>query len=89
MPWSRDFTFLFSQQAITVAPGGAEVSKMTSPQTAQTVMTAGGIPLAKPVVNPSTPQSSTPAAASATPATRVTVVSQVGASVQFHPDGHR
>lgn len=78
--------FLFFQQAIAVAPGGAEVSKMTSPQSAQTVMTAGGMPLAKPAVNPAAPQSSTPAAAPAPAASRVTVVSQVGASVQFHPD---
>lgn len=76
--------FLFFQQAIAVAPAGADGSKMTSPQSAQTVMTAGGMPLAKPAVNPAAPQSSTPAAAPA--ASRVTVVSQVGASAQFHPD---
>ncbi|XP_029697450.1 transcription initiation factor TFIID subunit 4-like isoform X1 [Takifugu rubripes] len=63
-------------QAIAVAPGGAEVSKMTSAPTAQTVMAAGGMPLAKPAVNPSAPQSSTPAAAPAPAASRVTVVSQ-------------
>ncbi|TWW76105.1 TFIID subunit 4 RNA polymerase II TBP-associated factor subunit C [Takifugu flavidus] len=73
-------------QAIAVAPGGAEVSKMTSAPTAQTVMAAGGMPLAKPAVNPSAPQSSTPAAAPAPAASRVTVVSQVGARVQPHPD---
>lgn len=65
-----------------MAPAGAEVSKMASPQT---VMTTGGIPLAKPAGVPPTPLSSTPAAASATPASRVTVVSQVGSSVQVQP----
>ena len=75
--------FLLSQQAITVAPAGAEVSKMASPQNAQTVMTTGGLPLAKAAGVPPTPLSSTPAAASAAQA-RVTVVSQVGARVQVH-----
>lgn len=59
---------------------------MTSPQNAQTVMTTGGIPLAKPAGVPSAPLSSTPATASAAPASRVTVVSQVGAGVHIQPD---
>ncbi|KAE8277069.1 Transcription initiation factor TFIID subunit 4 [Larimichthys crocea] len=63
------------QKAITVAPGSAAVSvKMTPPQKAQTVITAGGTPVAKPV--PSTPLTSTTPATPATPAGRVTVVSQ-------------
>ncbi|XP_041794623.1 transcription initiation factor TFIID subunit 4-like isoform X1 [Chelmon rostratus] len=62
------------QKAITVAPGGAAVSvKMTTPQKAQTVITAGGAPVAKPAGVPSTPLTST---TPATPAGRVTVVSQ-------------
>lgn len=64
---------MVSQQAITVAPGGAVVSKMTTPQKAQTVTA-----LAKPAGVPSTPLSSAQAAPPATPASRVTVVSQVG-----------
>lgn len=67
--------FVVSQKAITVAPGGAAVSvKMTTPQKAQTVITAGGAPVAKPAGVPSTPLTST---TPATPAGRVTVVSQV------------
>ncbi|CAG14250.1 unnamed protein product, partial [Tetraodon nigroviridis] len=50
---------------------GAEVSKMASPQNAQTVMTTGAIPLAKPAGVPPAP-----AAAPAAAASRVTVVSQ-------------
>ncbi|XP_062246087.1 transcription initiation factor TFIID subunit 4-like isoform X1 [Platichthys flesus] len=58
-------------QAITVAPGGAAVSvKMTTPQKAPTVITAGGTSAAKPAAPLTT---TTPAA---TPPTRVTVVSQ-------------
>ncbi|XP_029378948.1 transcription initiation factor TFIID subunit 4-like isoform X2 [Echeneis naucrates] len=64
-------------QAITVAPGGAAVSvKMTTPQKAPTVITAGGSPAAKPAGVPSTPLTSTTPTATATPPTRVTVVSQ-------------
>nr|XP_046249862.1 transcription initiation factor TFIID subunit 4-like [Scatophagus argus] len=64
-------------QAITVAPGGAAVSvKMTTPQKAQTVMTAGATPVAKPAAVPSAPLTSTTPAAPAAPAGRVTVVSQ-------------
>ncbi|XP_029909302.1 transcription initiation factor TFIID subunit 4-like isoform X2 [Myripristis murdjan] len=65
-------------QAITVAPGGAAVSvKMSTPQKAPTVITAGGQAVAKPAgVQPTpTPVSTTPALA-ATPAARATVVSQ-------------
>ena len=55
-----------------MAPGGAAVSvKMTTPQKAPTVITAGGMPAAKPAA-PLT--NTTPAA---TPPNRVTVVSQV------------
>ncbi|XP_071317766.1 transcription initiation factor TFIID subunit 4-like isoform X2 [Trachinotus anak] len=66
-----------SVQAITVAPGGAAVSvKMTTPQKAPTVITAGGTPVAKPVGVSSTPlTSATPTPTATTPA-RVTVVSQ-------------
>uniref|UniRef100_UPI0037E96EA3 transcription initiation factor TFIID subunit 4-like n=1 Tax=Semicossyphus pulcher TaxID=241346 RepID=UPI0037E96EA3 len=65
------------QKAITVAPGGAAVSvKMTPPQKAQTVITAGGTPGAKPAGVPTTPLTSTPPATTTTPANRVTVVSQ-------------
>ncbi|XP_069384500.1 transcription initiation factor TFIID subunit 4-like isoform X1 [Paralichthys olivaceus] len=61
-------------QAITVAPGGAAVSvKMATPQKAPTVITAGGAPAAKPAGVQSTTM--TPAA-TATPPSRVTVVSQ-------------
>ncbi|XP_039987956.1 transcription initiation factor TFIID subunit 4-like isoform X2 [Xiphias gladius] len=64
-------------QAITVAPGGAAVSvKMTTPQKAPTVITAGGTPAAKPVGVSSTPLTSTTPAPTATPPTIVTVVSQ-------------
>lgn len=67
-----------SQKAITVAPGGATVTvNMTTPQKAQTVITAGGTPVAKPATVPTTPLASTPPAATTTPANRVTVVSQV------------
>lgn len=66
---------VFSQKAITVAPGGAAVSvKMTPPQKVQTV------PVAKPTGVPSTPLTSTTPATPATPTGRVTVVSQV----EFH-----
>ncbi|XP_070763577.1 transcription initiation factor TFIID subunit 4-like [Enoplosus armatus] len=65
------------QKAITVAPGGAAVSvKMTTPQKAQTVITAGGTPAAKPAGVPSTPLSSTTSAPTTTPPGRVNVVSQ-------------
>ncbi|XP_033491116.1 transcription initiation factor TFIID subunit 4-like isoform X1 [Epinephelus lanceolatus] len=65
------------QKAITVAPGGAAVSvKMTPPQKAQTVITAGGTPVAKPAGVPSTPLTSTTPAPTPTPPARVTVVSQ-------------
>lgn len=56
---------------------------MTTPQKAQTVMTAGGTALAKPASVPSTPLSSTPATPPTTPASRVTVVSQVGECFLF------
>ncbi|XP_026166679.1 transcription initiation factor TFIID subunit 4-like isoform X2 [Mastacembelus armatus] len=66
-----------SVQAITVAPGAAAVSvKMTTPQKAPTVITAGGTPLAKPAGVPPTPLTSTPPAPPATPPARVTVLSQ-------------
>ncbi|KAM9352418.1 transcription initiation factor TFIID subunit 4-like [Symphorus nematophorus] len=63
------------QKAISVAPGGAAAVsvKMTTPQKAQTVITAGGTPVTKPAGVPSTPLTS---ATPATPAGRVTVVSQ-------------
>ncbi|KAM7415215.1 hypothetical protein PAMA_019841 [Pampus argenteus] len=63
------------QKAITVAPGGAAVSvKMAPAQKAPTVITAGGV---KPAGVPSTPaMTSTTPAQAATPAGRVTVVSQ-------------
>ncbi|XP_035497261.2 transcription initiation factor TFIID subunit 4-like isoform X1 [Scophthalmus maximus] len=63
------------QKTITVAPGGAAVSvKMTAPQKAATVITAGVAPTSKPAGVPSAPlTSSTPAA---TAPARVTVVSQ-------------
>ncbi|XP_020509236.2 transcription initiation factor TFIID subunit 4 [Labrus bergylta] len=65
------------QKAITVAPGGAAVSvKMTPPQKAQTVITAGGTPTAKPAGVSTTPHTSTPPTTTTTPANRVTVVSQ-------------
>ncbi|XP_072242884.1 transcription initiation factor TFIID subunit 4-like [Leuresthes tenuis] len=58
-------------QALPVAPGGAAVSvKMTTPQKNSTVITTGGTPVPKPGSVASTP----PPAAS--PAARVTVVSQ-------------
>ncbi|XP_074532812.1 transcription initiation factor TFIID subunit 4-like isoform X2 [Halichoeres trimaculatus] len=64
-------------QAITVAPGGATVTvNMTTPQKAQTVITAGGAPVAKPASVPTTPLASTPTATTTTPTNRVTVVSQ-------------
>ncbi|XP_040893788.1 transcription initiation factor TFIID subunit 4-like isoform X2 [Toxotes jaculatrix] len=64
-------------QTITVAPGGAAVSvKMTTPQKAPTVITAGGAPVAKPAGVPSTPLTSTTPAPAPTPPGRVTVVSQ-------------
>ncbi|TWW53124.1 TFIID subunit 4 RNA polymerase II TBP-associated factor subunit C, partial [Takifugu flavidus] len=75
-------------QAIAVAPGGAEVSKMTSAPTAQTVMAAGGMPLAKPAVNPSAPQSSTARRAAAPPLQRQVESRWCPRSVpvQPHPD---
>ncbi|XP_073328543.1 transcription initiation factor TFIID subunit 4-like isoform X2 [Pagrus major] len=65
-------------QALTVAPGSAAVSvKMTTPQKAQTVITAGGTPVAKPAGVPSTPlTTSTTPTPPTTTAGRVTVVSQ-------------
>ncbi|XP_044050012.1 transcription initiation factor TFIID subunit 4-like isoform X2 [Siniperca chuatsi] len=64
-------------QAITVAPGAAAVSvKMTAPQKAQTVITAGGTPVAKPAGVPSTPLTGTTPTPTATPPGRVNVVSQ-------------
>ncbi|KAI3370946.1 hypothetical protein L3Q82_023492 [Scortum barcoo] len=66
------------QKAITVAPGGTAVSvKMTTPQKAQTVITAGGAPVTKPAGVLSTSLSSSTPAATSTAAGRVTVVSQV------------
>lgn len=67
------------QKALTVAPGGAAVSvKMTTPQKAQTVITAGGTPVAKAAGVPSTHlATSTTPTPPATTAGRVTVVSQV------------
>ncbi|XP_029993002.1 transcription initiation factor TFIID subunit 4-like isoform X1 [Sphaeramia orbicularis] len=64
------------QKAISVAPVGAAVSvKMTTPQKAPTVITAGGAALAKTPTVPSTlPLTSTTPAP--TPAARVTVMSQ-------------
>ncbi|XP_075994961.1 transcription initiation factor TFIID subunit 4-like isoform X2 [Genypterus blacodes] len=59
-------------QAITVAPGATVATvKMTAPQKGQTVITAGGQAMAKPVNAPATMTNTTPV----TPA-RVTVVSQ-------------
>ncbi|CAJ1055786.1 transcription initiation factor TFIID subunit 4-like isoform X2 [Xyrichtys novacula] len=64
-------------QAITVAPGAAAVSvSMTPTQKTQTVITAGGTPVAKPAGVPTTPLTSPTPAAATTPANRVTVVSQ-------------
>ncbi|XP_034541388.1 transcription initiation factor TFIID subunit 4-like [Notolabrus celidotus] len=64
-------------KAITVAPGGAAVSvNMATPQKTQTVITAGGTPVAKPAGVPTTPLTSTPPTTPTTPANRVTVVSQ-------------
>ncbi|XP_069573013.1 transcription initiation factor TFIID subunit 4-like isoform X1 [Brachyistius frenatus] len=61
------------QKALGVAPGGASV-KMAVPQKAPTVITAGGVPGAKPAGVPSAPMAgASPATA---PAGRVTVVSQ-------------
>ncbi|XP_040019497.1 transcription initiation factor TFIID subunit 4 isoform X2 [Gasterosteus aculeatus] len=60
-------------QTITVSPGGAAVSvKMPPAQKAQTVITAGGTPVSKPVCVPSS-TTHTPAP---TQTNRVTVVSQ-------------
>lgn len=65
------------QKAITVAPGSAAVSvKVTPPQKAQTVITAGGTPMAKPAGVPPSPLTGSTPAATPTPAARVTVVSQ-------------
>lgn len=64
-----------------MAPSITPVSvKMTTPQKTPTVITTGGTPVAKPAGVPSTPMTGTPAPA-ASPATRVTVVSQVGSGV--------
>ncbi|XP_075884811.1 transcription initiation factor TFIID subunit 4-like [Nelusetta ayraudi] len=64
-------------QAISVAPGGTTVTKITANQKAPTVMTAVGAPLAKPAGVPAAaPLSSTPAASPAVPTNRVAVVSQ-------------
>ncbi|XP_039893481.1 transcription initiation factor TFIID subunit 4-like [Simochromis diagramma] len=64
------------QKALAVAPSITPVSvKMTTPQKTPTVITTGGTPVAKPAGVPSTPMTGTPAPA-ASPATRVTVVSQ-------------
>ncbi|XP_023252785.1 transcription initiation factor TFIID subunit 4-like isoform X2 [Seriola lalandi dorsalis] len=65
-------------QAITVAPGTTAVSvKMTTPQKAPTVITAGGTTVAKSAGVTSAPlTSTTPAAPAVTPPARVTVVSQ-------------
>ncbi|KAM8891413.1 transcription initiation factor TFIID subunit 4-like isoform 2-T2 [Spinachia spinachia] len=61
-------------QTITVSPGGAAVSvKMPPAQKAQTVITAGGTPVSKPV---SVPSSTTHTPTLPTPTNRVTVVSQ-------------
>ncbi|XP_005936976.1 transcription initiation factor TFIID subunit 4 isoform X3 [Haplochromis burtoni] len=63
-------------KALAVAPSITPVSvKMTTPQKTPTVITTGGTPVAKPAGVPSTPMTGTPAPA-ASPATRVTVVSQ-------------
>uniref|UniRef100_A0A3B4Y592 Si:dkey-219c3.2 n=1 Tax=Seriola lalandi dorsalis TaxID=1841481 RepID=A0A3B4Y592_SERLL len=64
--------------AITVAPGTTAVSvKMTTPQKAPTVITAGGTTVAKSAGVTSAPlTSTTPAAPAVTPPARVTVVSQ-------------
>ncbi|XP_041652324.1 transcription initiation factor TFIID subunit 4-like, partial [Cheilinus undulatus] len=65
------------QKAITVTPGGAALSvKMAPPQKTQTVITAGGTPVAKPTGVPPTPLTSTPPTATTPAANRVTVVSQ-------------
>ncbi|XP_004571588.1 transcription initiation factor TFIID subunit 4 isoform X4 [Maylandia zebra] len=64
------------RKALAVAPSITPVSvKMTTPQKTPTVITTGGTPVAKPAGVPSTPMTGTPAPA-ASPATRVTVVSQ-------------
>ncbi|KAM8861594.1 transcription initiation factor TFIID subunit 4-like isoform 1-T1 [Synchiropus picturatus] len=63
-------------QTITVSPGGAGMAmKMTPPQKTQTVITAGGTPVAKPAGMVTTPAVSNTAPAPAA-AGRVTVVSQ-------------
>ncbi|XP_035859373.1 transcription initiation factor TFIID subunit 4-like isoform X2 [Sander lucioperca] len=63
-------------QALSVAPGGAAVSVKMTPQKAQTVITAGGTPVAKPAGVPSAPLTSTTPAPQPTTPARVTVVSQ-------------
>ncbi|XP_059191691.1 transcription initiation factor TFIID subunit 4-like [Centropristis striata] len=63
------------QKTISVSPAAVSV-KMAPPQKAQTVITAGGTPVAKPAGVPSAPLTSTPPAPAATPPARVTVVSQ-------------
>ncbi|KAM3842681.1 uncharacterized protein ACN63O_022149 [Diretmus argenteus] len=63
-------------KAVTVAPGGAAV-KMTTPQKAPTVITAGGQAMAKPAgVQPNLNVPGVTPAAATTPAARPTVVSQ-------------
>ncbi|XP_078112403.1 transcription initiation factor TFIID subunit 4-like [Sander vitreus] len=64
------------QKALSVAPGGAAVSVKMTPQKAQTVITAGGTPVAKPAGVPSAPLTSTTPAPQPTTPARVTVVSQ-------------
>uniref|UniRef100_A0A3B4FAC8 Transcription initiation factor TFIID subunit 4-like n=1 Tax=Pundamilia nyererei TaxID=303518 RepID=A0A3B4FAC8_9CICH len=69
-------TIRVSTAPTVMAPSITPVSvKMTTPQKTPTVITTGGTPVAKPAGVPSTPMTGTPAPA-ASPATRVTVVSQ-------------
>lgn len=69
-----------------MAPGGTAVSvKMTTPQKAPTVITAGGVPAAKPAGIPSAPLTSTTPSPTATAPARVTVVSQVSCSHIHRP----
>ncbi|XP_008291807.1 transcription initiation factor TFIID subunit 4-like isoform X2 [Stegastes partitus] len=64
------------QKTLAVAPGGAAVSVKMAPQKAPTVITAGGTPVAKATGVPSSPLTSTTPSPTASPAARVTVVSQ-------------
>ncbi|TDH10015.1 hypothetical protein EPR50_G00093250 [Perca flavescens] len=64
------------QKALTVAPGGAAVSVKMTPQKAQTVITAGGTPVAKPAGVPSAPLTSTTPPTTPTTPARVNMVSQ-------------